>query len=120
MPLNFHGHILAGSAKTIMLPLGIPLDTSPKMISLSGLTWTSTVLGEMEIDPDLARWCYYRLTLYPTATAGSAESVLLRTAVWRFIEALHSNWELVVTYFPGKTATQRKRIAEHLLTETGD
>jgi hypothetical protein len=103
MPLNFHGHLLAGSAKTIMLPLNIPLDTSPRMISMSGLTWTSTILGEMEIDPDLARWCYYRLTLNPIDNVGSAESVLLRTAVWRFIEALYSNWERVVTYLPKKT-----------------
>jgi len=93
MPLNFHGHILIGSAKQLMIPLGAE----------SGLPWTSTILGEMEIDPKLARWCYYRLNLNPVDGIGSAESVLLRTAVWRFIEALYSNWELVVTHLPKKT-----------------
>lgn len=99
MPLNFHGHILAGNAKRLM----IPLDTSVEMALQSGLPWDSTVLGEMKVDPDLARWCYYRLTLHPTDSIGSAESVLLRTAVWRLIEAIYSNWELVVTFFPKKT-----------------
>jgi hypothetical protein len=102
MPLNFHGHLLAGSVKTIMLPLEIPLDTSPKMIPNSSLVWTGTILSKMEIDADLARWCYYRLTLNPVDNIGSAESVVLRTAVWRFVEAIHSNWEIVVKYFPKK------------------
>jgi ankyrin repeat protein len=57
---------------------------------------------DLAIDADLARWCYYRLTLNPVDNIGSAESVVLRTAGWRFVEAIHSNWEIVVKYFPKK------------------
>lgn len=94
MPLNFHGHLLAGHAKKLMTPFDLNPDT--------GLPWTSTILGEMEIDPKLAAWCYYRLDLYPTDMIGSAESVILRTAVWRLVEAFYANWEVVVKHFPKK------------------
>jgi hypothetical protein len=99
MPLNFHGHILVGHARNLM----IPLDGSLQSAANSGSQWTDTILSRMTLDPALARWCYYRLTLYSTDNIGSAESVVLRTAVWRFTEALYSSWEVVTTYFSGKS-----------------
>jgi hypothetical protein len=99
MPLNFHGHILGGNAQKIMSPPASNLEE----VAESGLYWSSTILAKMEIDPDLARWCYYRLGLYPTAGIGSAESAVLRTAIWRLVEALYSNWEIVIKHISVKT-----------------
>lgn len=98
MPLNFHGHILVGNAGTIVTPLGVSHEATTE----SAVTWTSTILHRMKIDAALAHWCYYRLGLYGSGI-GSAESIVLRTAVRRLVEALYSNWEIVTTHLPVKT-----------------
>ena len=64
--------------------------------------WSGSILGKMEIDPVLARYCYYRLQLFPGDGIGSAESAVLKTAVRQLVEALYANWETVVQHIPAK------------------
>jgi len=105
MPLNFHGHILAGNARKIM----ISLKSGQEVAAESGSHWSDTILSIIEINTDLARWCYHRLDLYPVdcfgrsaESIGSAERVVLRTAVLRLVEALYVNWELVIKHISVK------------------
>lgn len=99
MLLNFHGHILPGDGSKLLIRVDANVDNLPgNIVPMAG-----TILYKMHIDPDLAHWCYNRLQLYGGGEIGSAESVILRTAVRRLVEALYSNWELVTTLLPVKT-----------------
>lgn len=95
MPLNFFGHILPGDAKALFIPIN-------EAATPGHATWEDTILGEIKVDPSLAHWWFYRMTLYPYNDIGSAESVVLRTAAFCLIETLYTNWESVVARFPAE------------------